>query len=602
MSQSQPPVTIPPADSIAPLEKVLCTDELRRRPSRPPNFSLENRALSRLAQAHADSPDTILQTLVETIMEVCGAGSAGISLLKTDERGTNFHWPAIAGEWKRFIGGYNPRNFSPCGDVLDLNRPLLFRDVESRYPYFAPIVPRVEEALLVPFYICSEAAGTIWAIHHDTEHRFDAEDQRMLESLSKLASSAYQTHLTLQAIKSQAEARESSAIGNNWLASIVDSSDDIIVSKSLGGTITSWNKAAERVMGYSAAEAIGSHITLIIPEERHSEEFSILERIKRGERVDHFETVRRRKDGSLVDLSLTISPVKDSTGRVVGASKIARDITVTKNFERVTRENEDRLRALAATLEDQVRARTAELMERSVAMESQAEQLRALSTQLLASQDDERRRIARELHDSAGQIIAALSMNLAGLETHAKFNPPLSSALEDTQDLLRQLNREIRTTSYLLHPPLLDETGLPGALRWYIDGIKKRSGLDVEFLVADDFDRLPADIELTLFRIVQESITNIHRHSGSSRATIRLTRHASSVQLEVQDYGKGLPPESAPIPGVRPRSGVGMMGMRERVRHIGGKLTIESGPSGTTVCVKLPVSDAADSTVAAANS
>jgi PAS domain S-box-containing protein len=594
MSQSHPPIPIPPADSIAPLEKVLCTEELRRRPSRPPNFSLENRALSRLARAHADSPETILQTLVETIMEVCGAGSAGISLLKTDERGSNFHWPAIAGEWKPFIGGQTPRNFSPCGDVLDLNRPLMFCDVESRYPYFAPVVPRLQEALLVPFYVCSEPAGTIWAIHHDTEHHFDAEDQRMLESLSKLASSAYQTHLTLQAIKSQAEARESAAIGNNWLASIVDSSDDLIISKSLDGTITSWNQAAERVMGYSSAEAVGRHITLIIPEERHSEEFGILERIKRGERVNHFETVRRRKDGSLVDLSLTISPVKDSTGRVVGASKIARDISIAKTLERLDRENEERLRALAASLEDQVRARTAELMERSVAMEDQAEQLRALSTQLLTSQDEERRRIARELHDSAGQIIAALGMNLAGVETHARFNPPLANALEDTQDLLRQLNREIRTTSYLLHPPLLDETGLPGALRWYIDGIKKRSGLEVEFLIAEDFERLPADVELTLFRIVQESLTNIHRHSGSARATIRLTRDAASVQLEVQDYGNGLPPESAPIPGVRPRGGVGMMGMRERVRHIGGKMTVESSPKGTTVCVKLPLSATAD--------
>jgi PAS domain S-box-containing protein len=594
MSQTQPPITIPPADSVAPLEKVLCTDELRRRPSRPPNFSLENRAISRLAQAHADSPETILQTLVETIMEVCAAGSAGISLLKTDERGANFHWPAIAGEWKPFIGGYNPRNFSPCGDVLDLNRPLMFCDVEKRYPYFAPVVPRVEEALLVPFYICGGAAGTIWAVHHDTERHFDAEDQRMLESLSKLASSAYQTHLTLEAIKSQAEMRESSAIGNSWLASIVDSSDDLIISKSLDGMITSWNKAAERVMGYTAEEAVGKHITLIIPQERHSEEYGILERIKRGERVDHFETVRRRKDGSLVDLSLTISPVKDSTGRVVGASKIARDISIAKTLERVSRDNEERLRALAASLEDQVRARTAELMERSVAMEMQAEQLRALSTQLLASQDDERRRIARELHDSAGQIIAALGMSLAGVETHAKFNPPLANALEDTQDLLRQLNREIRTTSYLLHPPLLDETGLPGALRWYIDGIKKRSGLEVELFVADDFDRLPADVELTLFRIVQESMTNIHRHSGSTRATIRLKREASSVQLEVQDYGKGMPPESAPTTGLRPRTGVGMMGMRERVRHIGGKLIVESSSKGTTVCVQLPLQAAAD--------
>ena len=598
MSKPRPPIVIPPADSIAPLEKILCTEELHRRPSRPPNFSLENRAISRVAQAHADSPQTILQTLVDTILDVCGAGSAGISLLKTDHLGANFHWPAVSGEWKCFIGGYNPRNFSPCGDVLDFNRTLLMHDIESRYPYFAPVVPRVEEALLSPFYVCGEAMGTIWVVHHDPAHPFDAEDQRLLESLSKLASSAYQTHLTLAFLKSESESRESAAIGNSWLASIVDSSDDIIVSKNLDGTITSWNKGAERVMGYTSQEAVGRHITLIIPEERLSEETGILDRIKRGERVDHFETVRRRKDGSLVDLSLTISPVKDSTGRVVGASKIARDITVTKSLERITRESEERLRVLAASLEQQVQSRTNELLRRSVEMELQAEQLRTLSTQLLASQDDERRRIARELHDSAGQIIAALGMNLAGAELHAKFNPPLASALEDTQDLLRQLNREIRTTSYLLHPPLLDETGLPGAIHWYIDGLKKRSGLDVELFIADDFDRLPPDIELALFRIVQESLTNIHRHSGSARATIRLTRTSVATQLAVQDYGTGIPAESAPIPGIRTRSGVGMMGMRERVRHVGGKLTVESSSKGTTICVQLPLQAVVDAAAA----
>ena len=144
-----------------PLESVLCTEELNRRPSRPPNYWAENRALVALAQALADSPRTILQTLAERILEVLQADSAGISLLTEDEK--RFHWPAIAGKWQPHIGGGTPRDFGPCGDVLDRNGPLLFRHFEQRYTYFQPVTLSTEECLLVPFYVGGKAVGTIWA-------------------------------------------------------------------------------------------------------------------------------------------------------------------------------------------------------------------------------------------------------------------------------------------------------------------------------------------------------------------------------------------------------------------------------------------------------
>ena len=188
--------TVQPGDSIVPLESVLCTEELVRRPSRPADYQTENRALAALAQALADSPRTILQTLAEKILEVVRADSAGISVLTENEKG--FYWPAIAGMWKPHIGGGTPRDFGPCGDVLDRNAPLLFRRLERRYTYFLPVTPPIEECLLVPFYVEGRAVGTIWAIAHDERRKFDAEDLRQLESLGRFASAAYQTRELLQ--------------------------------------------------------------------------------------------------------------------------------------------------------------------------------------------------------------------------------------------------------------------------------------------------------------------------------------------------------------------------------------------------------------------
>ncbi|MEH2070273.1 MAG: GAF domain-containing protein [Nostoc sp.] len=179
-----------PEDSLVPLEAILCNEELSRRPSRPPDYETENRALARLVQALADAPRDILQTLADEILNVFKADSSGISLLTKDEK--RFYWPAIAGEWKPHIGSGTPREFGPCGDVLDYNVPLLFRHFELRYTYFLPITPLIEECLLVPFYVEGKAVGTIWAITHNDRRKFDLEDLRQLKSLEKFASAAYQ--------------------------------------------------------------------------------------------------------------------------------------------------------------------------------------------------------------------------------------------------------------------------------------------------------------------------------------------------------------------------------------------------------------------------
>jgi PAS domain S-box-containing protein len=537
-------------ETPVPLESILCTEELSRRPSRAPEFEKENRALLCLMKALSDSPRTVLQTLTDTILEALHCGSAGISLLATHDGGKRFHWPAISGSWKAHIGGGTPRDFGPCGDVLDRNSPLLFKHVERRYAYFQPVRPPVEEALFVPFYAENKAVGTVWAVAHDLGRKFDAEDLRRLLSLGQFASAAYQAILSLDASKQ--------------LAAIVESSDDAIVSKNLDGIIQSWNGSAERLFGYTAEEAIGQHITLIIPSDHRDEETMILEQLRRGVRVDHFETVRMRKNGTPIDISLTISPVKDSTGRVVGASKVARDITENKRAEQARKEAE-------------------------------------LSRQLLHVQDTERRRIGRELHDGVGQLLAAINMNVTRVAREKdKLSAAAARSVEENTSLTAQAIAETRTVSYLLHPPLLDEVGLQSALRWYIEGFAERSKIKVTMEIAPDLGRLPENYELSLFRIAQECLANIHRHSGSFTAIVRISRRPEKVEMEIRDEGRGIDPEIQSKLDCGASIGVGFRGMKERAGLVGGMLTVRSSGKGTSVVVVLPLAegDAAPESVA----
>jgi PAS domain S-box-containing protein len=302
-----------------PLESILCTEELHRRPSRPADHEKENRALVKLVSALADSPGTVLQTLAETILDITQCDSAGLSLLTKDGKtpdvcGKRFYWPAIVGMWNPHVGGGTPRNFGPCGDVLDQNRTLLFRHFERRYPYLLPVIPAAEECLLVPFYVAGEAVGTIWAIMHSDRRKFDAEDDRVMASLGKFASSAYRAlnhieDLKIQVFereKAEAEVRELARGLEAKIRRLVEANVVGIVMWNLEGAITGANDAFLRMVQYDREDLASGRVrwTDLTPAEWRGHDEQAVADSKATGIFQPFEKEYFRKDGSRVPVLL----------------------------------------------------------------------------------------------------------------------------------------------------------------------------------------------------------------------------------------------------------------------------------------------------------
>jgi signal transduction histidine kinase len=249
-----------------------------------------------------------------------------------------------------------------------------------------------------------------------------------------------------------------------------------------------------------------------------------------------------------------------------------------------------RLRKTHDELEQTVKDRTTELTRANDSLKTATENYRELSVQVMRLQDEERRRIARELHDSVGQLLAALSMNLATVRHESeKLSNEAARALSENAFMVEELSKEIRTMSHLLHPPMLDEIGLSSALRWFVDGFSERSKVTVTLDFPETVGRLSSEMELTIFRMIQECLTNVHRHSGSASAAIRIWERDHRIRIEVQDQGKGIPAGKQEDLNSLDRAGVGFRGMRERIRKLDGTLEIHSDAMGTTVIAILPL-------------
>jgi len=623
-----------------------------------------------------------LNEMLSATIELLGADKGNVQILDA-ERGllTIEAQRGFEKEFLEFFREVSADDDTACGRALRTGERIVIEDV-------------IEDIAFAPYREIARAAGYravvstpligkdgaplgILSTHFSSPHRPSDQDLRRLDLYARQAADFIERCRTDETLRESNKAA-------GLLAAIVTSSDDAIVSKDLDGIIKTWNTSAERIFGYTAQEAISQQITLIIPPDRLAEEDDILARIRRGEKIDHFQTVRRRKDGTLIDVSVTISPVYDSSGRVIGASKVARDITAQKRAEQALREGEQRYQTLTDAspvmiwmagrdrlcyyfnkgwldfvgrrieqelgngwaenvhpddvnrclqlyadnfdahrpfeMEYRLRHHTGQyrwLFARGIPRyaadgtfegyvgacldiherKQAAEKMRMAdeTMRLMKAQDEERRRIAREFHDSAGQTLTVLGLSLAQLVQDSEIvSPELAKQGRQIEEVVQQLHREIRTTSYLLHPPLLDEAGLSSALEWYVQGVAERGRMAIDFNIPGDFGRLPADMELAIFRVVQECLTNIHRHAESKTATIRIARENGSVWIEVRDEGKGISPER--LAEIESRgSGVGISGIRERLRHFGGTMKIESDQTGTRVIASIPLAVAPSS-------
>lgn len=336
-------------DPAVSLEAILCTEELHRRTSRPPDYEKENRALVKLSSALADSPSTILQALAETILDITECDSAGLSLLTKDGKtpdvgGKRFYWPAIAGVWSPHVGGGTPRNFGPCGDVLDQNCTLLFRHFERRYPYLLPVHPAAEECLLVPFYVAGEGVGTIWAIMHSERRKFDAEDDRVMASLGKFASSAYQAllhiaHFNLEVSereKVEAEIRQLATGSEAKIQRLVHANVVGVMMWNLDGMITGANEAFLRMVQYDREDLDSGRVrwTDLTPPEWRERDGQALAALQETGIFNPFEKEYFRKDGSRVPVLLGGAFFEGSTSE--GIAFVA-DLTQNKRAEEALR-------------------------------------------------------------------------------------------------------------------------------------------------------------------------------------------------------------------------------------------------------------------------
>jgi PAS domain S-box-containing protein len=381
-----------------------------------------------------------------------------------------------------------------------------------------------------------------------------------------------------------AEQRESFRV---TLASI----GDAVITTDTQAKITFLNPVAEAMTGWKSDEAIGQPLEKvfnIINEQTRQPAPNPVSRVLREGVVvglaNHTALIGR--DGKETAIDDSAAPIRAETGKISGVVMVFHDVTEQRKAENALRQSNQLLSEVRDELEKRVQERTTEL-------ETANESLRDLSARLLHLQDEERRRLARELHDSVGQILAAIGMNIAVVQSQShKLDSFGARAVSENAQLVDQVSREIRTISHLLHPPLLEVAGLVSALRWYVDGFSERSKIKVDLEVPADFGRLPNDAELAIFRIVQECLTNVHRHSGSATAAILIRQEDGQLTVQVRDSGKGLPSKKQRELIESNRGGVGFGGMRERLRQLGGALEIQSEGEGTVVSVTLNVQSA----------
>jgi len=407
--------------------------------------------------------------------------------------------------------------------------------------------------LLQLFIAVTSGTGLILAaVISEREHISEAFDreEKLVGTLQEVQSSLQQEqeHLERRVKERTAELEHKTAQVLEQ-ARLLDLVNDAIFVRSLNDRITYWNHAAERLYGWTKEEVLGktSHDIL---RTRFPQPFPEIKNQLLRTGIWVGELMHSRRGGAWINVASRWSLWRDREGILRGWLQINTDITEHKRAEA---------------------------------------SLRLLSGRLLQIQDEERRRLARDLHDSAGQLLAVLSMSLTPLESDSGISSAAAETVKGSLEVVKELSRELRTVCHLLHPPLLDEMGLSSGLRLYLDGFMERSKLEVDLDLPDDFGRLPRELETAIFRIVQECLTNIHKHSESPVAKVRIVRADHRIRVEVEDRGRGIPPEKREALESGGAVGVGISGIRERLRQLDGSLEIRSGSPGTLIVASLPV-------------
>ncbi len=354
-------------------------------------------------------------------------------------------------------------------------------------------------------------------------------------------------------------------------AQLLDLANDAIIDRDSDSHITFWNKGAESMYGWTAEEADGKNIHVLLSTPPESVEEFRVALLEKGEWLG--ELRHKTRSGKEIVVQSRHVLQRSARGEVERILEINRDITESKRAEAELLETKQHLEQL--------------VVQRTTALQE-------LSGRLLRMQDEERRRIARELHDSMGQELSVMKMLLESSLQRGLADPENKNNVEQSLQMAENVLKQVRSLSYLLHPPLLDEMGLVPALQWYVEGLSQRSGLQISLMIEPkEFGRLSPELETAVFRIVQESLTNVYKHAQSPTAAVRLEQAESQVRVEVKDDGKGIPEDK--LEKLSTNIGVGIGGMRERVRQFGGDVQISSSRSGTTVEVLLPFRRTVDS-------
>ena len=370
-------------------------------------------------------------------------------------------------------------------------------------------------------------------------------------------------------------------------AGILEISAEAVISADEDLRITLYNQSAEKIFGYSVQEALGQSMNLLIPERFREMHAQHVTKFAGSAKQSLLMSTRRRvlglrKDGTEFPMTASVSRL-DLAGKkifTITCSDITQEVLAAEELHKAHDELEHRVQERTVDL-----VQSNQSLQTEIADRKQAEkEVQDLSRRMMRVQEEERRNLARELHDGATQNLVALSLNMAQIRGARADAPATTAMVDECMRLVEDCTNELRTISYLLHPPLLEELGLGRTLRGYVEGFGRRSGIAVTMTAPADLEGLGFDVELAVFRIVQEALSNIHRHSHSSTAHIQLIRQDAALGLEISDQGRGISPG-------KDMAGVGVAAMRERVRLLRGRLDIKTGSTGTTITISLPLVD-----------